>query len=113
MKVNQVSYLQNNRQAQSFTSSMPVGNLERGLERIRLKNDAAENPGKLRSIIGNTGFLGGFLVALCGAIVGLGQKASNMQISDNVIYACFGGLTLMFLSAAILDNRIINFFKRK
>lgn len=111
MRVNQVSYLQNNQQVQSFTSGMPVGNLEKGLERIRVKNEAEDAPGRLRSIIGYTGYGGGLLIALY-EIITLPLDPNNI----NKLWWTAGGITTALISHLMLGrtgDKIINFFKSK
>lgn len=112
MRVNQVSYLQNNQQVQSFTAGgMPVGNLERGLERIRLNNANEGAPGKLRSFIGNAAFLGG--IATC--LYEVFQLPRHPEDGINILWACALGVAVAAAGAIVLTNtftKVLNAFKR-
>lgn len=111
MRINQVNCLQNNQQAQNFTSSMPVGNLERGLERIRIKNDNEGAPGKLRSFIGNAAFWGG--IGTC--LYEMFELPRHPEDGINILGACALCVVVAAAGAIVLTNtftKILNAFKR-
>lgn len=119
MRVNHVGYLQNNQQVQSFTAgSMPVGNLERGLEGIRLKNANEDMPGKLRNIasrlgklVCNIAYFGGIGTCLYEILT----LPLHPEDKINKMGICTVGIGVAVLSTVLLSktwSRMLNALRR-